>query len=130
MAVSCAGFASTPISDSVGIHFVNVVKREPCDWRPEVTHWGSPKSDSVPVAADKPVYFLDTETGSDWVLADFAAAGTPVRTKKTRSPREGLFLCGALRAFWALPGRSSCRFAGLGVDPGLPFPGAGPRYRA
>jgi hypothetical protein len=49
MVGSCAGFASTPISDSLGIHFVNVVKREPCDWRPEVTHWGSPKSDSVPV---------------------------------------------------------------------------------
>jgi hypothetical protein len=36
-------------------------------------------------AADKPVYFLDTETGSDWVLPDFAAAGIPVKTKKTRS---------------------------------------------
>ena len=33
-----AGFTGTPISDSVGIHFVNVLKRELCDWRPEAAH--------------------------------------------------------------------------------------------
>jgi hypothetical protein len=36
-------------------------------------------------AADKPVYFLDTETGFEWVLPSLAAAGIPVRTKKTRA---------------------------------------------
>jgi hypothetical protein len=35
--------------------------------------------------ADKPVFFLDTETGSDWLLPDFAAAGIPVETAKTRA---------------------------------------------
>lgn len=36
-------------------------------------------------ASDKPVYFIDTETGSDWVLPDFKAAGIPIRTAKTRA---------------------------------------------
>src|SRR5258708_3240682 len=35
--------------------------------------------------ADKPVFFLDTETGSDWVIPQFAAAGVPLFTAKTRS---------------------------------------------
>jgi hypothetical protein len=35
--------------------------------------------------ADKPVFFLDTETGSDWVLPDFAEAGIPIETAKTRA---------------------------------------------
>jgi hypothetical protein len=35
--------------------------------------------------ADKPVYFLDTETGSDWVLPDFQAAGIAIETAKTRA---------------------------------------------
>jgi hypothetical protein len=35
--------------------------------------------------ADKPAYFLDTETGSDWVLPDFKAAGIPVAQAKTRA---------------------------------------------
>jgi hypothetical protein len=38
----------------------------------------------LPVA-DKPVYFLDTETGSDWVKKDFDAAGIGLETAKTRS---------------------------------------------
>jgi len=36
-------------------------------------------------SANKPVYFIDTETGSDWVLPDFEAAGIPVETAKTRA---------------------------------------------
>jgi len=35
--------------------------------------------------ADKPAYFLDTETGSDWVLPDFKAVGIPVAQAKTRA---------------------------------------------
>lgn len=33
----------------------------------------------------KPVYFLDTETGSDWVRPEFDAAGIDLYTAKTRS---------------------------------------------
>lgn len=36
-------------------------------------------------AADKPVYFLDTETGSDWVKPDFDEAGIPLMVAKTRA---------------------------------------------
>jgi hypothetical protein len=39
---------------------------------------------SVPYA-DKPVFFLDTETGSDWVIPQFGAADIPLFTAKTRS---------------------------------------------
>jgi AAA domain len=35
--------------------------------------------------AARPAYFLDTETGSDWVLPDFKAAGIPVAQAKTRA---------------------------------------------
>jgi KaiC/GvpD/RAD55 family RecA-like ATPase len=35
--------------------------------------------------ADKPVFFLDTETGSDWVKPQFEAAGIPLFTAKTRA---------------------------------------------
>jgi hypothetical protein len=35
--------------------------------------------------ADKPVFFLDTETGSDWVKPQFEAAGVPLFTAKTRA---------------------------------------------
>jgi KaiC/GvpD/RAD55 family RecA-like ATPase len=35
--------------------------------------------------ADKPVFFLDTETGSDWVIPQFGAAGIPLFTAKTRA---------------------------------------------
>src|SRR5690348_16740243 len=35
--------------------------------------------------ANKPVFFLDTETGSDWVRKDFEAAGVPLFTAKTRA---------------------------------------------
>src|SRR5437016_4585370 len=35
--------------------------------------------------ASKPVYFLDTETGSDWVAPDFHAAGIPLEPAKTRA---------------------------------------------
>jgi hypothetical protein len=34
---------------------------------------------------DKPVFFLDTETGSDWVMPDFEAAGIPLAVSKTRA---------------------------------------------
>jgi hypothetical protein len=37
--------------------------------------------------ADKPVFFLDTETGSDWVKPQFEAAGIPLFTAKTRAFR-------------------------------------------
>jgi len=36
-------------------------------------------------AANKPVYFLDTETGSDWVKPDFDAAGIKLMVAKTRA---------------------------------------------
>jgi hypothetical protein len=36
-------------------------------------------------AADKPVFFLDTERGSDWVIPRFKAAGIPLHTAKTRA---------------------------------------------
>jgi hypothetical protein len=36
-------------------------------------------------AAEKPVYFLDTETGSDWVKKDFDAAGIKLAVAKTRA---------------------------------------------
>lgn len=36
-------------------------------------------------AADKPVYFLDTETGSDWIKPDFDAAGVKLNVAKTRA---------------------------------------------
>lgn len=32
-----------------------------------------------------PVYFLDTETGSDWLIPDFKEAGVPLQTWKTRA---------------------------------------------
>lgn len=35
--------------------------------------------------ANKPVFFIDTETGSDWVIPDFKAAGVPLVTAKTRA---------------------------------------------
>jgi hypothetical protein len=35
--------------------------------------------------ANKPVMFLDTETGSDWVIPDFKAAGIRLEAAKTRS---------------------------------------------
>jgi hypothetical protein len=35
--------------------------------------------------ADKPVFFLDTETGSDWVKPQFEAVGVPLFTAKTRA---------------------------------------------
>jgi hypothetical protein len=35
--------------------------------------------------ASKPVYFFDTETGSDWVIDDFKAAGVPLMVAKRRS---------------------------------------------
>jgi hypothetical protein len=35
--------------------------------------------------ASKPVFFLDTETGSDWVIPDFQRAGIPLVTAKTRA---------------------------------------------
>lgn len=35
--------------------------------------------------ANRPVYFLDSETGSDWVLPDFHAAGIPIIPAKTRA---------------------------------------------
>lgn len=35
--------------------------------------------------ADKPVFFLDTETGSDWVKPQFEARGIPLFTAKTRA---------------------------------------------
>jgi hypothetical protein len=35
--------------------------------------------------ADKPVMFLDTETGSDWVRPDFDRAGIPLMVAKTRA---------------------------------------------
>jgi AAA domain-containing protein len=35
--------------------------------------------------ADKPALFIDTETGSDWVIPDFRAAGLPLQTAKTRA---------------------------------------------
>lgn len=35
--------------------------------------------------ADKPVYFLDTETGVDWVKSDFDNAGIGLEVAKTRS---------------------------------------------
>jgi len=57
--------------------------------------------------ADKPVFFLDTETGSDWLLPDFAAAGIPIETAKTRafstwsrpsrSPKRTLRRCWSIR---------------------------------
>lgn len=34
---------------------------------------------------DRPAYFLDTETGSDWVKPQFDAAGIELRTAKTRA---------------------------------------------
>lgn len=42
------------------------------------------KSVGVPYA-DKPVFFLDTETGSDWVIPQFGAADIPLFTAKTRA---------------------------------------------
>jgi hypothetical protein len=36
-------------------------------------------------AAEKPVMFLDTETGSDWVIPDFKAAGIKLEAAKTRA---------------------------------------------
>lgn len=35
--------------------------------------------------ADKPVYFLDTETGSDWIIPRFKQAGIKLRSAKTRA---------------------------------------------
>jgi AAA domain len=35
--------------------------------------------------ADKPVFFIDTETGSDWVKPDFDKAGVPLMVAKTRA---------------------------------------------
>jgi hypothetical protein len=35
--------------------------------------------------AGKPVFFIDTETGSDWVKPDFDAAGIPLMVAKTRA---------------------------------------------
>ncbi len=35
--------------------------------------------------ANKPALFLDTESGSDWVIPDFKAAGIALRTAKTRA---------------------------------------------
>jgi hypothetical protein len=35
--------------------------------------------------ANKPALFIDTETGSDWVIPDFKAAGIPLQTAKTRA---------------------------------------------
>lgn len=35
--------------------------------------------------ADKPVFFIDTETGSDWVKPDFDAMGVPLMVAKTRA---------------------------------------------
>lgn len=35
--------------------------------------------------ANKPALFLDTETGSDWVIPDFKAAGISLQTAKTRA---------------------------------------------
>jgi hypothetical protein len=36
-------------------------------------------------AADKPVNFIDTETGSDWVKPDFDQMGVPLQIAKTRA---------------------------------------------
>jgi hypothetical protein len=38
--------------------------------------------------AEKPVFFLDTETGSDWVLPMFRDAGVEIFTAKTRAFRD------------------------------------------
>lgn len=35
--------------------------------------------------ANKPALFIDTETGSDWVIPDFKAAGIALQTAKTRA---------------------------------------------
>lgn len=35
--------------------------------------------------ADKPVFFIDTETGSDWVRPDFEKANVPLMVAKTRA---------------------------------------------
>jgi hypothetical protein len=35
--------------------------------------------------AGKPVYFIDTETGSDWIKPDFDAMGVPLMVAKTRA---------------------------------------------
>lgn len=35
--------------------------------------------------ANKPVFFIDTETGSDWVKPDFDKAGVPLMVAKTRA---------------------------------------------
>jgi hypothetical protein len=38
--------------------------------------------------ADKPVFFLDTETGSDWVKPQFEVADVPLFTAKTRAFKD------------------------------------------
>jgi hypothetical protein len=38
--------------------------------------------------ANKPVFFLDTETGSDWVKPQFEVAGIPLFTAKTRAFKD------------------------------------------
>jgi len=38
--------------------------------------------------ATKPIYFLDTETGSDWAVPMFAKAKIPLRVSKTRAFRD------------------------------------------
>jgi len=43
--------------------------------------------------ATKPMFFLDTEAGSDWVLPRFKEAGIPVHTSKTRAFKD---LCAAV----------------------------------
>jgi hypothetical protein len=72
-------------------------------------------------AADKPVYFLDTETGSDWVLPDVKEAGIPIRTAKTRAfsdlvgsvsvaERDGcILLIDSVTHFWKELCESYCR---------------------
>lgn len=47
------------------------------------------------VAADRPVFFFDTETGSDWVLPDFKAAGIAVEQAKSRAFSD---LCDSIKA--------------------------------
>lgn len=71
--------------------------------------------------ADKPVYFIDTETGSDFVAPDFAAAGIPLAIDKTRAftslveavkiaERDGaLLMADSVTHFWKELCESYCR---------------------
>ena len=65
------------------------------------------------VKATKPVYFVDTETGSDWAIPRFKAAGIELRVAKTRAfvdllecmkeaEREaGILIIDSVSHFWA-----------------------------